>query len=310
MAVVLLLAAAYNLGWGAFTVLAPNTSFIWAGIAPPNYPEIWQAVGMIVGVYGVGYAIAATDPHRHWPIVAVGLLGKVLGPIGFALALAQGHLPLAFGWQILTNDLVWWVPFSLILLAVMRTRQRERRIMSPQIMQMALRAQTQYGTTLDELNQLSPVLLVFLRHAGCMFCREALQDLSRRRSEIEQAGTRIVLVHMGSEERGQQFFQKFGLGDAHRISDPHRALYRAFALPRGSFWDVFGPQVWLRGFEAAILSRNGVGLPVDDFSQMPGVFLMFHGHVLKSYRHQAIDDRPDYVDLIAVDDTPSAQFSL
>jgi hypothetical protein len=54
---------------------------------------------MLVGVYGIGYAIAAFDPWRHWPIVLVGLLGKLLGPIGLAQAVAEGTLPLAFGWS-------------------------------------------------------------------------------------------------------------------------------------------------------------------------------------------------------------------
>ncbi len=65
-----------------------------------------------MGVYGVGYALAARDPLRHWPIVFVGLLGKILGPIGFAQALVRGTFPPEFGWTIVTNDLVWWWPFA------------------------------------------------------------------------------------------------------------------------------------------------------------------------------------------------------
>jgi hypothetical protein len=89
-------------------------------MAVPTYPQLWQCIGMIVGVYGIGYAIAAFDPWRHWPIVLVGLLGKLLGPIGLAQAVAEGTLPLAFGWTNLTNDLIWWVPFGLILWRVYR----------------------------------------------------------------------------------------------------------------------------------------------------------------------------------------------
>jgi ligand-binding SRPBCC domain-containing protein len=48
-------------------------------------------------------------------VVLVGLLGKLFGPVGFAAALARGAFPPAFGLTILTNDLVWWVPFALIL---------------------------------------------------------------------------------------------------------------------------------------------------------------------------------------------------
>jgi hypothetical protein len=108
-------AGVYNLAWGGLVIAFPHLLFDLNGIERINYPEIWQCVGMIVGVYGVGYLIAAGDPRRHWPIVLVGLLGKIFGPIGFAVALAKGTFPPAFGLTILTNDLLWWVPFALIL---------------------------------------------------------------------------------------------------------------------------------------------------------------------------------------------------
>lgn len=121
MTIVLIAAAAYNLVWGAFAVIAPLTLLRMLGLEPlPLYPEFWQCIGMIVGVYGVGYAIAAFAPQRHWPIVFVGLLGKVFGPIGFVDAVGSGRLPARMGWVILTNDLIWWVPFTVILCSAWR----------------------------------------------------------------------------------------------------------------------------------------------------------------------------------------------
>lgn len=108
-------AGIYNLLWGAVTIAFPHLLFDWCGIDRPNYPEIWQCVGMIVGVYGLGYLIAAGDPRTHWPIVLVGLLGKIFGPIGFAAALWRGTFPPIFGLTIITNDLIWWIPFYMIL---------------------------------------------------------------------------------------------------------------------------------------------------------------------------------------------------
>jgi len=78
---------------------------------------------MIVGVYGVGYATAALDPSRHQPVVLVGLLGKIFGPIGFLSAVVGGTLPLSFGLTILTNDLIWWAPFTLILFRAYQTNK-------------------------------------------------------------------------------------------------------------------------------------------------------------------------------------------
>ncbi|MCU0247309.1 MAG: AhpC/TSA family protein [Bryobacter sp.] len=304
---VLRLAAAYNLAWGALAILFPHLLFDWAGMARPNYPELWQCIGMIVGVYGIAYGIASTDPVRHWPVVLAGLLGKVFGPIGFAMAVANGRMPLRFGATIITNDLVWWVPFGLILLAAYRNSLGRRRIVSPEIQRMALRARTQHGVSLDELTRLSPTLLVFLRHAGCTFCREALADLAAKRAAIEANGARLALVHMGSEEQARPFLRRYGLEDISRVSDPKQSIYRAFGLHRGSFRELFGPKVWWRGFQAGVLNRHGVGRLVGDGFQMPGVFLLYHGEVIRSYRHQSAADRPDYLLLSTPEGLPSPQ---
>jgi len=123
---VLLAAAAYNLVFGALVVLFPRVWFEWADLPAPNHPSLWQCIGMIVGVYGIGYAIAAFAPLRHWPIVLVGLCGKVLGPIGFLDAAWRGELPWHCGWLILGNDVIWWVPFGALLLAA-RAHHRQQR---------------------------------------------------------------------------------------------------------------------------------------------------------------------------------------
>ena len=61
----LLAAGAYNLVWGAVVIALPHLLFDLAGIERMRYPEIWQCVGMIVGVYGIGYQDSA---HRRLSI--------------------------------------------------------------------------------------------------------------------------------------------------------------------------------------------------------------------------------------------------
>lgn len=119
---VLRLAGLYNIGFGLGAVLFPAWWFTVASLQPPLYPSLWQCIGMIVGVYGVGYWIAAGDPIRHWPIVLVGLLGKVFGPIGFVMVASRSELPWQFGWVLLFNDLIWWLPFVAILRSARRAR--------------------------------------------------------------------------------------------------------------------------------------------------------------------------------------------
>jgi hypothetical protein len=115
--VVLYAAAAYNVLFGLFAGLFPGAYFEWLGLAPPRYPSLWQCIGMIVACYGIGYAYAARSPLVLWPIVLVGLLGKILGPAGFLLSWLTGELPIRFASILLTNDLIWWFPFLKIVAA-------------------------------------------------------------------------------------------------------------------------------------------------------------------------------------------------
>lgn len=108
-------AALYNALWGAWVVLAPRQYFALIGMSAPEPIAIWQVVGMCVAVYAPGYAWIARDPLRFRHYALIGLLGKVLGPVGFVGAVAAGTLPLRFGITLLANDLAWWAPFAFFL---------------------------------------------------------------------------------------------------------------------------------------------------------------------------------------------------
>lgn len=121
------IAGFYNVLWGTIVIAFPNLFFELAEMEAPLYPMIWQCVGMIVGVYGVGYWIASYNPNRHWPIVVVGFLGKIFGPIGFAYYAAVGMFPLKWGLIIILNDLIWWLPFGFILYEAYQSHNEDLR---------------------------------------------------------------------------------------------------------------------------------------------------------------------------------------
>jgi hypothetical protein len=123
MSLTLRIAAAYNLLWGAWVVLFPHHFFDLAGMERLNHPMIWQGMGMVIGVYGLGYWWASRNPVLHWPVVAVGFMGKVFGPAGWLFYyLTEGANP-HFAWMLLSNDLIWWIPFFLILRKAWLTHQ-------------------------------------------------------------------------------------------------------------------------------------------------------------------------------------------
>lgn len=114
------LAALYNIIWGAWVILFPQQFFQLTNMAEINHPMIWQGMGMVIGVYGLGYWWASSDPVRHWPIIAVGFLGKIFGPLGFIWNYFTGQASPEFGWTLITNDLIWWYPFAHILWTIKR----------------------------------------------------------------------------------------------------------------------------------------------------------------------------------------------
>jgi peroxiredoxin len=157
---------------------------------------------------------------------------------------------------------------------------------------------TEAGLDFVSLVEKSPVLLVFLRHAGCTFCRESLSDIARNRAEIERTGTRIVLVHMGDRKEMRQLIERYGLSSVDRICDLDRRLYAAFGLKNGKLWQLFGPKAWWRVLVAGFLRGHGVWFPTESMRQMPGVFFIQQGELAKSFRHRSIADRPSYMQLV------------
>lgn len=289
-------AGVYNIVWGAAMVLAPVSTLKLLGVAPANtelWPQLWACIGMIVGVYGVGYMIASGDPLRHWPIVLVGLLGKIFGPIGFLDAAVRGLLPWSMGITILSNDLLWWIPFAMILWHAAKNAEARTRPRAASLAEALDALRDADGRTLRAVTDERPTLVVLLRHSGCTFCKQTLADLAERSGEIQRGGVGVAVVGLaGSSESVRSLCERYGIASAACFADPDRVLYGALQLERGSFLQLFGPRVWLAGVLAAARG-HGVGRLEGDGFQMPGAFVIHRARVLRAYRHAHAGDRPD-----------------
>jgi len=160
---------------------------------------------------------------------------------------------------------------------------------------------TNKGHNLLDLSTQSPILLVFLRHFGCVFCKESLYDVSTRRKKLESEGIKIVLVHMADLDIADGYFKEFGLENMEHVSDPECKNYAVFGLVKGSFSQLYGLKTWLRGFEVAATKPN---LPniirIGDGLQMPGIFLLKDGNIVESFIHNSVADKPNYEAFIHV----------
>jgi peroxiredoxin len=141
-----------------------------------------------------------------------------------------------------------------------------------------------------------PLVLVFLRHFGCTFCKEQVANLR------VHLNLNVAFVSMASPQQAEEFRLK--MGSPHPfICDTRQELYQAFGLGRGSGKQMFNPKVFVRGF-GATLRGHFVGLPIGDPWQMPGVFkIETDGKVSWEYRSMDASDNPSNDQVLKVLDS-------
>lgn len=157
---------------------------------------------------------------------------------------------------------------------------------------------TSNDNNLYDLSMERPVLLVFLRHFGCIYCREALNDLADLKAEIEARSAKLVIVHLSEMDLAKTYLQNYGLEDVEQISDPSCELYAKFGLVKGSMGQLFGLKVWSRGFGQMAKGNMYSLKQVGDGFQMPGLFILANGEVKDMFIYNSIADKPDYLQLI------------
>jgi len=113
--IVFLLAGAYNICWGLHAAWDPQWSFRFGGMPELNHPQIYACLGMVIGLYGVLYLEIARAPEKGFILGAVGMFGKVAGPIGMVALVANGEWPARMLVTSIPNDFIWWIPFGMYL---------------------------------------------------------------------------------------------------------------------------------------------------------------------------------------------------
>lgn len=136
------------------------------------------------------------------------------------------------------------------------------------------------------------MVLVFLRHLGCVFCKEHVAQL-RNLTDIN-----VVFVTLGTVEQTEAFRVK--MKSPHRfICDPEKKLHAYFNLQRGGLAEFINPHVIGRAI-SAMLQGFFNGLPQGDNAQLPGVFLVEKdGTVSWEQRAKDIADTPRSTDVQA-----------
>lgn len=148
------------------------------------------------------------------------------------------------------------------------------------------------GTLADQLAG-GVTLLTFLRHLGCLFCREMVSDL--KRATEADGFPAVLLVTQSPPDHADEYFDD-RWPDVRVICDPARVLHAHFAIARATFGGATGPAVWTCGLRAfAKGNRQAMRPAVGDPWLLPAMFLTdAAGNVDWCFRARHPGERPDY----------------
>ncbi len=293
----LFISAIYFVIWSLVVIMFPsilNSVVIEQGFTPVVF---WDFMSLVTFILGIGLFIAAGNPHRHWPIILMVSLFHLAMIGGFVFGYTIGFFNNLFIRFIILNHLIWLIPNAIVLYKVYRrsfeTDEMLMDTFSSEQYPLSL-FDTTDGRNLGEMHEEKPLMLVFLRHFGCPFCKESLLQLAEHHRQLEAEGIGIVLVYMVDDKTAEAYLTEYGLNDVAQVSDPEEIFYKSFRLKRGSFLQLFGLKVWVRWVELAFRKKLFNTKPAGDVAQMPGIFLLQEGKVVKEFVHKSVADSPDY----------------
>lgn len=142
-----------------------------------------------------------------------------------------------------------------------------------------------------------PAVVVWLRHFGCLLCREQAADFRARLPEIEALGARLVLVGNGEPAQAREFEAERCPG-CRVLTDPGLRSYRTIGARRG--WRfVLGPaalRAGVRAFRRGFRQARVRGIA----DQLGGVFVLLPGNrVAYSHLSGSAGDHPPADTVIA-----------
>ncbi len=150
---------------------------------------------------------------------------------------------------------------------------------------------------LDSLWADGPAVLVWLRHFGCLFCKEQTAEFRARRDDIVQRDARLAFIGNGGVRYAGGFRAEF-CPDCTVLTDPELASYKVIGA-RSGVLNTLGPQAWgagIRAFARGARQQRTQGSP---FQQGGVLVVTAAGAVAYSYLSKAAGDHPPVDDVIA-----------
>ncbi|WP_246032059.1 SelL-related redox protein [Leptospira fluminis] len=170
----------------------------------------------------------------------------------------------------------------------------EMDFLPKELMQGPVQGRNLIGQTFEQNLPAKQTLLVFLRHFGCIFCRECVSDL-RDLADSIPAFPPVLFVFPEEVRMGEEFFQRHW-PEASAIADPRAGFFGLAGLEDGNFLELAGPEVWGSALRA-VAKGNFYGVQGQHLLQMPGAFLVLKDRILWKHKYRHIGDHPDWTKL-------------
>lgn len=154
---------------------------------------------------------------------------------------------------------------------------------------------------LSTLWEKQPLLIFFLRHAGCALCRSHLRVLSSAYPQVQALGAAIAAVTFADE--GSAHFLQYTQGVPFPLLlDTSRFAYQAFGMVNGKLSDALGPRILLQQLRQIPNGQMPSIAPGANLTQLGGSvivdtdgFIQFHHLAHPIDRYPSIQQ---YVDVL------------
>ena len=149
------------------------------------------------------------------------------------------------------------------------------------------------GITLRDRWRERPLIVAFMRHFGCSFCREHLTHLSAADEQIRSLGGSAIAIFQYDGDATASFCSARGI-PFECLGDPRREAYARIGLGKGTLRQLMGWQVIKRGREAYRTGGPTRGAEGGLISLMPGTFVLDRRGTIafSHYNRNAADNPP------------------
>lgn len=146
--------------------------------------------------------------------------------------------------------------------------------------------------SLSERWRATPLIVTFMRHFGCSFCREHLHNLSAADDRVRATGGRTIAIFQYEADATRDYCHGRGI-EFECLGDPNLEAYAKLDLGTGSFRQLFGWKVIMRARSAYKVGGLG-GTEGGDARLMPGTFVIDSdgGTAYAHYSANAADNPP------------------